>query len=159
EARATGYRPLVAEALLALGHATMSSSPREQSIPALSEAMSVALAVGADAQAIEAWARRAWLMGSDDDADPLAGLDVMAPRAARTPSPFARALLHNNVGGVELEREHRDRARAEFERALDAARGVSGPGAVELLNVRLNLARVTDDAVRRDRMLADAESE
>jgi hypothetical protein len=115
------------------------------------------MATGQDAIGIEAWARRAFVeVQLGDAADPLAGLDVVEALASRTRSAFARALLANSVGNVELERSHRDAARRAFERALVAAREVTGPGAVELVNVRMNLALATDDPAERDRLFVEA---
>jgi eukaryotic-like serine/threonine-protein kinase len=161
EARALGYRPLLAEALLVAGQARMALSARAEAVPALAEAATVAVEVGADALAIEAWARRAWAQGtSGDGAAALAGLEIVEALAVRNPSArFARALLHNNVGGVELALDHRQRARESFARALQEAQGVVGPGAVELVNVRINLGLTEDDPVVRDRWLAGAEDE
>ncbi|XXY49879.1 serine/threonine-protein kinase [Sorangium sp. So ce269] len=161
EARALGYRPLLADALLVEGQAAMEMDELPAALPALAEASTVALAAGADAVAIEAWARRAWVQGTaGDPAGALGGLELVEALAARTPSArFGRALLYNNVGSVELARDQRDRARAAFERSLAESRGVTGAGAVELLAARVNLALVTDDPARRDALLADVGAE
>jgi eukaryotic-like serine/threonine-protein kinase len=161
EARGLGYRPLLAETLLVQGHATMGTDDRTAAIAPLTEAFTLALQSGDQSLAIEAWARRAWTQGlSDGGAASLAGLDVIEAAATnKSVSPFARALLFNNVGSVEIALEHRDRARGAFERALREATGVVGPGAAELLNVRVNLGFTTNDAAERDRILVEAEAE
>src|SRR5207237_796746 len=64
-------------------------------------------------------------------------IEARADRAAR--ARFARALLYNNVGTVELARDQRGRALAYFERALVESRNVTGPGALELVFIRHNL--------------------
>jgi hypothetical protein len=160
-ARALAYPPLLAEALLVQGQAIIATDQRRKAVPPLAEAIRVALTAGAEAIAVEAWARRAWAQGtSSDPGDALAGLDVIEALAESAPSAgFPRALLFNNVGSVELALGHRDRARAAFERGREDARGVSGPGAVELVNLHSNLALVTDDPTRRDALLAEAQAE
>jgi eukaryotic-like serine/threonine-protein kinase len=159
-ARALGYRPLLAEALVVEGRARMIRTDRLLAVPALAEATAVALEVGDDGLAVEAWARRIWVestVGSAPGAA-LASQPVFEALAARTPSAgAARALLHNNLGGAALARGDRAAARAAFERALVDARRVAGPDALELVMVRANLALVTDDAARRDALFAEAD--
>jgi tetratricopeptide (TPR) repeat protein len=159
-ARTLGYRPLLAEALLVEGHATMLQKPRD-AVPVLAEASTTALASGADALAVEAWARRASAEGTDvDPRAALAGRELVEALAARVPSArFSRALLYNNIGQVELANEHRAEAQRAFERALAESQGVTGPGTVELINVRTNLALVLEDRARADRLLVEAEAE
>ncbi|HEY7371954.1 MAG TPA: serine/threonine-protein kinase [Polyangia bacterium] len=161
EARSLGYRPLLAETLLVLGHATMGMEDRTAATPPLTEAFTLAFEEGDDSLAVEAWARRAWTRGtSADGPESLSGLDVVEAAAAkRSVSAFARALLYNNVGSVEIALDHRERARGAFEHALQEAKGVTGPGAAELLNVRVNLGFTIDDPERRDRVLEEAEIE
>ena len=162
EARAIDYRPLVARALLARGRVRLAEDDRNGALPDLSEAARVATAAGDDTLAVEAWARQAYVAGTQNATEPaaaLAGLELVEAMAARdNVTPFARALLENNVGAVLLGRGDRDNARRRFRRAIDGARHVSGPGAVELVNARANLALVTDDPVERDAILADAEA-
>jgi tetratricopeptide (TPR) repeat protein len=159
-ARAIGYRPLLAEALLVEGHALMATEDRGAAVARLTEATTLGLASGSEAIAIEAWARRAWVEGTGGHPEAaLAGLDVIDALATRTSSAFARALLHNNVGSVELGRGRRAAARALFERALDDAKPVTGAGAVELVMIRTNTAIASDDPQRRDELLADAHAE
>jgi tetratricopeptide (TPR) repeat protein/predicted Ser/Thr protein kinase len=159
-ARAVGYRPVLAEALLVEGHAQMAAEDYDTAAARLTEATTLGFAAGGDAVAIEAWARRAWVEGTGDHpAMALAGFDVIDALATRTSSAFARALLHNNTGGVELARGDRAAARAMFERALADARPVSGPGAVELVSIRTNTALATDDPQRRDALFAEAHGE
>src|SRR5262249_28260312 len=135
-ARGIGYRPLLADALLVEGHASMTND-RDAALARLEEATALALAAGSDAIAVGAGRRHAWLVGTgpapEAALDGLAVIDVLATRA---PSAFARALLHNNVGSIELARGHRDKALAVLERALDDARPVTGAGAIELIQIR-----------------------
>jgi eukaryotic-like serine/threonine-protein kinase len=161
ETRTLGYAPLLAEALLLAGHATMATDDRIAAATPLTEAYTLAFQAGDQTLAVEAWARRAWAQGaSGGGSASLSGLDVVEAAAAhRSVSRFARALLYNNVGSVEAALERRDRARAAFERASREAEGVSGSGAAELLGIRLNLAMITDDPVRRDHLLEQAVAE
>jgi eukaryotic-like serine/threonine-protein kinase len=163
ELRAIGYPPLLAESLLVEGDARRrnpGAANREAGIGLLREATMTALTGHVDAVAIEAWARRAWLDGIDNKPDALGGFEVVDAIARRTSAAkFARALLLNNVGSIEFERGRRDEARAAFGRALEVAREVTGPGAVELVAVRRNLARATADPEQRGKLLGDAHAE
>jgi eukaryotic-like serine/threonine-protein kinase len=159
-ARGIGYRPVLAEALLVEGHARISPDDRPGSIARMAEATRLALSSGSDAIAIEAWARRAWVEGtSPEPGAALDGFAVIDALASRTQSAFARALLHNNVGSVELGRDHRERARALLELALDDAKSVTGAGAIEMIQIRSNMALVTDDLAKRDGLLRQVHAE
>jgi len=157
-ARELGYAPLVAEALLLEGHATMSIDERAAAVPPLTEASTLAFRVGDEALAVESWARRAWAQGtSQGGAGALQGIEIVQAVADHLAAPsFARALLYNNVGAVEVALEHSERAAPAFERAAREAQGVVGPGAAELLVVPVNEALVTRDAARRERLLGRA---
>ena len=135
----------------------MSTDERIGAIAPLTEAYTVAFQAGDQTLAVEAWARRAWAQGTSvGGVESLSGLDVVEAAAGyRSVSRFARALLYNNVGSVETALDRRDRARVAFERAAREAEGVSGPGAAELLVIRVNLGMITDDPVRRDQLLAE----
>jgi tetratricopeptide (TPR) repeat protein len=161
DARKLGYPPLLAEALLVAGHATMAMDDRFAAVAPLTEAYTLAFQAGDQSLAVEAWARRAWVQGTTrGGTESLAGLDVVEAAAAhRLVSDFARALLYNNVGVVELAMNRRDRAHDAFERASRAAGSVAGPGAAELLVIRGNLAATIDDPERRDAVLAQAVAE
>ncbi len=157
-ARELSYNPLLSEALLVHGHALLNTDERAAAIPPLTESYSLAFQTGLFTVAVEAWARRAWSQGTSLGGEQsLSGLELVEA-AARNPStsPFARALLYNNVGCVYLALEKRDRARTAFERASHEEQKVAGPGAAELLNVDINLGLVVDDPRRRDQILADA---
>jgi tetratricopeptide (TPR) repeat protein len=165
EMRTAGYAPLRAEALLVEGQAAMRTDPMAARA-VLGDAINIALASHHDAVAIEAWARRAWLQGTQSDGSEaaataaLGGLDVIEALASRSPSAkFARALLYNNVGSVEIMQRRRAEARASFERALREANGITGAGALELGVIRRNIVLVSDDVVAADRYLAAAQAE
>jgi eukaryotic-like serine/threonine-protein kinase len=142
QARAISYPALLAETLLVQGHARMLSD-RTSSIPILREATAVALAAHHDAIAVEAWARRAWAEGtSNAPFSATAGLELLEALAQRTDAAkFARALLYNNLGSVELARDHRAAARAYFQRALKEAQTIAGasrdhPGCTSLVSAQ-----------------------
>jgi len=160
-ARALEYKPLLSEALLVRGRALMDADERVAAIAPLSEAYTTAFESGLSSLAVEAWARWAWTRGTSiGGEDSLSGLAIVeAVAAQRSTSRFSRALLYNNLGGVELALQRRDRARAAFERASREARGLEGAGSLELLNVNSNLGLVTDDPSQRDRILADSVAE
>jgi eukaryotic-like serine/threonine-protein kinase len=156
--RDLAYAPLLAEALLVEGHATMAMDERTAAVAPLKEAYTLAFQVGDEALAVEAWARRAWAEGtSAGGRDTLAGSEIVQALADQPSVPsFARALLYNNVGAVEGVMEHRERARTAFERAAREARGVHGPGAAELLSIPTNQALATDDEAQREQLLTRA---
>lgn len=158
-ARPLGYDPVLAEALLVLGRAQMNLTDRKAAIPILAEATRVAMSSHADALAIEAWARRAYVQGTlSDPGAALAGFEeVIEPLAKRTASAaFARALLYNTIGTLEVARSRTGPARDYFERALTESRTTTGDGAVELVNIRANLVLVLDDRARGDKLLVEA---
>ncbi len=157
-ARSLAYKPLLAEVLLLQGHALMTSDDRVAAMEPLHEAFTTAFQSDLPSLAVEAWARWAWARGTSvGGEESLSGLAVVEAVAARqSTSRFARALLYNNVGGVELALQRRDRAREAFTRASREARGLASPDSIELMNVNVNLGLVTDDPSRRDELLAAA---
>jgi len=159
-ARALGYRPLLARALLAHGRALLALDQRDRADAPLAEAYTHAFAVGDHATAVEAFARAAWVrsMTSVEQARALAGLDVVTAIAERLGprDRFAHALLHNNAGVVLLGAGQPARARERLTTALALAREVTGPGEVELAVVRTNLALVAHDDAERERLYAEA---
>jgi tetratricopeptide (TPR) repeat protein len=161
EVRKLNYPPLLAEALLLAGHATMAMDERPAAVVPLTEAYTLAFQAGDQSLGVEAWARRAWAQGTSVGGDAsLSGLDVVEAAAAhRSVSRFSRALLYNNVGSVNEALERRDRARTAFARALREAEEVRGAGAAELLSIRLNLGVTTEDPDRRDQLLGEGVAE
>jgi tetratricopeptide (TPR) repeat protein/predicted Ser/Thr protein kinase len=160
-ARRLNYEPVLAEALLVQGHAQMNLVDREAAVPVLAEATKVAMSSRADALAVEAWARRAYVQGNETGPDgALAGVDLIESLAQRTTSAaFARALLYNNIGSVELAREQRTKAREAFARALTESENGPARSALELVVIRANLGLATDDRAQGDRLVAEAASE
>ncbi|HKE18412.1 MAG TPA: serine/threonine-protein kinase [Kofleriaceae bacterium] len=159
--RRLDHAPLLARALLVLGRIEMESTPRSRALAPLGEATALALEVADDALAVEAFARRAWVDGTSAEPDfarALDGLSIIEALSSRLgpAAGFSRALLHNNVAGVEQARGRPDRARVELERALVEARRTSGAGSIEIAKVPAHLALVVDDPVRRDALFAEA---
>ena len=159
-ARGLAYPPVLAEALLVQGHAQMMLEDRRAAVPILDEATRVAYTAGAYALAVEAWARRAWAQGtSNDPAGALAGLEWFEPLAQRSDAEFARALLYNNVGVVELAMNDPDKARNYLVLALAASRKVTDDGALELLAILANIGILSPDRVQGDKLLVDVAAE
>jgi tetratricopeptide (TPR) repeat protein len=159
-ARGLAYPPVLAEALLVQGHAQMMLEDRQAAVPILDEATRVAYAAGAYALAVEAWARRAWAQGtSNDPGGALAGLEWFEPLAQRPDAEFARALLYNNVGVVELAMNDPGKARNYLALALAASRKVTDDGALELLAILANIGILSPDRVQGDKLLADVAAE
>jgi hypothetical protein len=107
---------------------------------------------------VEAFARRAWAVatnvGPEGATDGLALIDALLENLGDR-AKFARALLHMNLGSVELAKGDRAAAREVFERARTEAAAVGGSGAIELTAVYGNLLLVVDDPVRRDQIATE----
>lgn len=157
-ARELAYRPLVAVALLAHGRALLAHDRPQAAIAPLTEAVDLAIPARDDATAVEAYARLLLALPSESNDVALAGARPVLGLAARLGprDQFPVALIHNHVGVVELAAGHADAARTTWTHALELARGVDGPGAVELAWVRSNLALVTDDPLARMRLHEEA---
>ena len=153
-ARALGYPPLVARALLGRGRVEQSAWRGDRGASAFSTATTLALTAGDEPLAIEAYARAAWAYGTNDEIDPAKATDGLALVEALTErngarAPFPRALLHNNLGSLALGRGDREGARIVFERARREAAGLTGSSAIELTAALANLQLVVDDPVAR----------
>lgn len=125
DARAIGYGPVVARALVVYGRA-LDAANRDDAAAILDEAMRVALAANDDALAVEAYARWVYRMAIDNQPT-FDKLDVMRVIGARLGARgrFARALLHNNVGIAHLTKR-------DTEAALAAYRAAAAEDAPEL---------------------------
>jgi tRNA A-37 threonylcarbamoyl transferase component Bud32 len=158
-ARGLGYRPLLARALLAHGRAELAVDRFEPAIAPLTEASSTAIAERDDVTAVEASARLILARSHIDRPEMvLAGLAPIRALSTRLGprDAFVLALLHNHMGVVENGAGNADRARDELRAALAIARGVTGPGAVELAWVRTNLALLVEDPSEREQLEAEA---
>jgi len=161
-ARSLGYRPLLARARLMEGEAGLWLDYPALAAEALAEATNVALEVGDDALAVEAWARGAYVKGTGGlgEAQTLDGVQLIESVARRLGSPsFARALLENNLAAAEGAHGHPEAAADRRGRVLALAPKITGPHARELLAFRGNVARHIEDPVGRDAALAEVESE
>ena len=154
-ARALAYPPLIARARVAEGRIALSLSVDDRGAAAFDEATAIAIEVGDEPLAIEAYARAAYAHATRADAkttyknpaDATRGLplvEAMTRHQGDRPS-LPRALLNNNVGSVELARGDRAAARARFERAHADARALTGAAALELTAVLENLMLAADD--------------
>lgn len=156
-ARALAYPPLTAAALLWHGRALHDAGQPGAARDAWLEAVDLGIAARADAIAIEAYAR-VLLVSMADYAGATGGLRPIAALATRLGARdrFAVALLHNHAGVLERSAGHVEATVREWRRALDLAREVDGPGAVELAWVRTNLAMVVADPDERAALHAEA---
>jgi eukaryotic-like serine/threonine-protein kinase len=159
DARGLGYRPLLAAALLTQGAAYLQQWKYPSAEAPLREANVEALRSRDYPAAVEAFARLAWVRSKRPGVPPeaaLEGLEQIDALADGLPRPgrFAQALLHNNVGSIELAAGQLVRARAQFERSIELAADVSGPGAVELSAALQGLALSTEEPARRQRLFA-----
>ncbi len=154
EARGLGYPPVLARALVARGRIALSLSDRDRGAGDFTEATRLALAVGDDALAIEAYARAAYAIATTSAESATEGLALIEAITTRAGSraAFARALLHHNIGAVALAAGDRVAARRWFERARGEASGLTGGAAIELTSILLGLMIVVDDPVVRDQI-------
>jgi hypothetical protein len=139
EAKAIGYGPVIARALLAHGLSTTLDTPA-QAPAILDEAVHVALRAGDDALAVEAYAR--WLFAGAASGTPaFDNREVMSVLAERLGirGRFARALFENYLGVAYLMANDHDQARAAFERASVVAEGAPE---IELAFIGQNLANL-----------------
>jgi eukaryotic-like serine/threonine-protein kinase len=152
QARAVGYRPAVARALLVRGRVALSTLTGDHGAADFAAATRDAMAVGDEPLAIEAFARHAWVVatsrGPEHATDGLELVDAMLERLGDR-ARFARALLHLNLGSVALARGDRAAAQAVLEQARGESSGLAGDGAIELTAVLANLLTVVDDPARR----------
>ncbi len=159
DARALGYRPLLATALLAQGTALLQQWKAAPAEAPLREANLEALRSRDYPAAVEAFARLAWVRSKRPGTSPtdaLDGLDQLDALADGLPLPgrFAQALLHNNVGSIELAAGRIERARQQYTRSIELAAAVTGPGAIELSAALQGLALATDEPARRRQLFA-----
>jgi eukaryotic-like serine/threonine-protein kinase len=153
-ADALEFAPLIARARLVLGTALLATD-RAAAIEPLDAATKIALTLGDDAIAVEAYARAVYARGTTKPDQSIANVDVMEPIAERLRgrAAFARILLHNNLGNAALAAGNRASARAWFTRAYDAMSAGFPVDQFELANVPANLALTEDDPARRRRLL------
>ena len=157
EARALAYEPLIARALVARGRIGLSLVGMERGTADFVEATQLALAMGDDPLAIEAFARAAYAIATTSTLPATEGLPLIEAitRRAGNRAAFARALLHHNIGAVALAHGERAAARTAFEQARREAKGQTGSAEIELTSVLFSLMIVLDDPTERDRIGAE----
>ena len=160
-AGATGFGPLLAEARLQEGRASIGANERKAAVAPLRAALTAGLAAGEDEIAVEALARYVFAAGSAGAYASTAELerDAELGRALLDRSsgdPRLRALLENNVGTAYLAHDDVGRARERFEAALAARPSAGG---VEVAVIPANLALTVEDARRRTALLAQSVTE
>jgi eukaryotic-like serine/threonine-protein kinase len=143
DARATGYEPLLARALLVQGRTEASLFQNVAATASLAESMTLALQGFDDVLALEAYARWLWV---SDYRDPPESWMVMSQLAVRSGGHgrFGRALMFNNLGARHYRATHRDKARAMLQRALAETTLETAPDGedIELVAILQNLSLV-----------------
>jgi hypothetical protein len=166
-ARATelGYLPLVAAARLAHGLALSARYEHAPALEVLDDAVLQALEAGAAPVAVEAYARALFALGGSgargDRGAAAPGAIPVVDAIARHAGPrgaFARALLYNNAGTLQLARGDREGARAWFLRAR-ALREQGSAASAELASIWSNLALVTPEPAARAALFSRATDE
>jgi hypothetical protein len=145
-AEATRYAPAIARALLVQGR--FEADTMLPAAPAtLKRAVQLAIEVGDDAVAVEAFARLIWATEAGDEID---GLTLVEPMAARA-GPFARALLYNNLATRRISRFDHAGARALLLRARSALPAEPEQVDIELVCITQNLALAAATPDERER--------
>ena len=145
-AEATGYAPAIARARLVLGRVEAERG-LPGAAPTLTRAVHLAIEVGDDDVAVEAFARLIWVAEARDDVD---GLTLVEPMATRA-SPFARALLYNNLATRRISRSDHAGARALLLRARSALPANPEQVDIELVCIAQNLALAAETPGERER--------
>jgi serine/threonine protein kinase/tetratricopeptide (TPR) repeat protein len=164
EAESLGYRPLLAEALLAHGRLVMNTDVRAAAIQSLHRAAAIGLTLGMDAIVVEAFAQRIYAQWTDDDASAAQNgeqlellLSVAESIAERNPdSAFGHALLLSNTGSAYIALAQPELARTYLERALAVRERVAEPRPFELAKIPRRLALVTPEPERRAALMQQA---
>ncbi|HUQ06958.1 MAG TPA: serine/threonine-protein kinase [Kofleriaceae bacterium] len=156
-ADALGYRPLRARARLARGRIKLTGLTDDRGEKDFREATHDALAVGDAPMSVEAYARLAYAVGTQNDpsgatnaTDGLTLIESLAESAADR-ARFGVALLHHNLGSVLLARGNREEARKEMARSREVAMGVKGSGEIELTIAFRGSMLTSDDEADRQR--------
>ena len=153
EVRATGFRPLLAEALLLLGELQGATFNTSAGGAAVTEAAIHALATGRDELAAEALARALFFGGFGEDVDrALAGESIARAVAERLPEPaVALARLHHNVAYLHhFVRRDEGAARPYFTQAAAALERTPEGDPVEFAAMWGNLAVAQPQRAARD---------
>ena len=161
EAEKLPYAPVRAEALHALGRIALVKRDMPGAIEPLERAIELGMKHKMWPLAVEATARLLYVQGIFGAADTSA--EVIAARASLieplsqniSDRGFARPLLLNNLGAVEMARGNKEKARELFTRARDAM-AETRDTQLELVNVVRNLAMVTSAPDEREELAETA---
>jgi hypothetical protein len=140
DARAIGYAPLLAHALLTRGRALMAAN-KVEAADVLDEAMRIAMQASDDATAVEAYARWVFVRAAVAGAPTTENLSVVELLGKRLGARgrFARALLYNNVGVSRTLSDDLVGARKVLE---NAAKEAEGAPEIELAVIGQSLANL-----------------
>ncbi|PCC74076.1 Serine/threonine protein kinase [Nannocystis exedens] len=158
-ARAVGFEPLLAEALLAQVRVLFARSRWDAARPALVEALTRAVEARRDDLAAEAIARLLYVDGvqSGRTAEALRLAPLALAMAARAPEPHAaRGLASNNIGVVQLLARDREGAAASIRRAVEELLAAPHADFIELTNAMFNVVMVTAGGEERHAALTRA---
>lgn len=153
EARATGYTPLIARALLVEGRAVMVDRARDARA-LFAEARALALRASDDATAVEAYARWIFELARHGETA-IDDWPVMVELAARLgrDGRFASALMYNNGSIARIAADDKAGARE----LLRTAQTIAGDTReIELVSIAQNLAELEPDPDECKRQLQDA---
>jgi eukaryotic-like serine/threonine-protein kinase len=158
-AEATGYAPVIGHALLVQGRAEMALAD-DRASATLDRAMRTAVSAHDDVTAVEAFARRAYVVAIHD-AKPIDGASWIGAVADRLGAQgrFARLLLYNNLAVVQLAMSDRPGARTLFEIAIRDWRPGQGEDDFELAAIPQNLALVVEQPAESVALLRRAQAE
>ena len=143
-ARALGYAPLAAEALLLRGSALETLGDLDAADTTFREAASAAAKARDDRRLAETWIRLLELLAKRGKHDQALALETVALASVeRIPTALAtRARLHNALGGIYLARADYDHAFADYQAALALQRQIGERGNRFLGAAIANLALV-----------------
>ncbi len=149
-ARASGYRPVIAEALLIVGRNGVQLA-EPAGLDALREAMHAAAAAGDDAAMIDAAAGLVHAIASQpgrhERAQEIAALAEATAIHAR-PSAELAVRLQSSIGALEKARGRSAEARARYTAALALAERELGPDHLVTLSALSQLGKLASDAGR-----------
>ncbi|HEY0479470.1 MAG TPA: serine/threonine-protein kinase [Kofleriaceae bacterium] len=154
DAEQLGYAPLIAEASLLHGTILLRRSEFAAATAPLSRARGVGLEHRLLALAVEAGARQLYVEAMQDNrhTDLLRDAALLEPISRGLAGDhFARPLLLNNIGTVQMADGDRASARRSFDDAHAALQGVASPD-LELTCIDKNRAMLTPDPAERTRL-------
>jgi tetratricopeptide (TPR) repeat protein len=151
EAEQTGYRPVLAEALLEDTRLS-TSGYKDRSPQTAMRAFLVAVEAGSDELAAEALATYIYIKGleASSGTNALEYVPLANAFIERLPAPDPmRGLLLNNVGSVYIATGQPRLAESSLRQALATKERVYGPRHVEIVSSLVNLAMISEDETER----------